>query len=181
MNLLKICEEDPRTSISRMIEEENTLFGLLESERGRSLLLRAARVAKPRTLSRVWETLEPVVLAFIAREDTCPLIEKLVQESPEIFQLGADLEQMKLMMRTSHCTGLVRVLAATAPDDWLVKMTKWIISDLENVILNITSRGPTVILEEVFSKLPIIPVSLPSLNKYSLQVDLVWMGLWRMS
>ena len=181
MNLLKICEEDTGTSISRRIEEENTLFGLLESERGCSLLLTAARAAKPTTLSKVWDHFQPISLALIAREDTCHLMEKLVQESPEIFQLRADLEQMKLMMRTSHCTGLVRVLAATAPDDWLVKMTKWIISDLENVILNITSEGPTVILEEVFSKLPIIPVSLPSLNKYSLQADLVWMGLWRMS
>ena len=156
MNLLNICEEDTATFISRRIEDENTLFGLLESERGRSLLLRAARVAKSPTISLIWETLQPVVLAFIVREDTCPLIEKLVEERPEIFQLGADLEQMKLMIRTSHCTGLVRVIAATSPDDWLVMMTNWILSDLENVILNITSAGPTVILEELLSKLPIM-------------------------
>ena len=167
MNLLKICEEDARTSISRRIEEENTLFRLLESERGRSLLLTAARAAKPRTLAKVWGHFQPISLALIAREDTCRLIANLVEESPEIFQLEADLEQMKLMMRTSHCTGLVRAIAATAPDDWVVKMTKWIISDIENVILNITSGGPIVILEELFSKLPIIPMSLQSLNKYS--------------
>ena len=154
MNLLDICEEDARNSILRRIEEENTLFALLESERGRSLLLRAARVAEPRTLSRVWETLQSIALALIAREEFCHLIEKLAEERPEIFQLGRDLQQMKLMMRTSHCTGLVRVIAARAPEDWLIKMTKWIISDLQNVLLNITSRGPTIILEELFSKLP---------------------------
>ena len=85
-------------------------------------------------------------------------MEKLVEESPGIFQLGGDLKQMKLMTRFSHCTGLVRVLAARAPDDWLIKMSNWIISDLENVLLNIISGGPTVILEELFSKLPISSV-----------------------
>ena len=118
---MEICEEEARIIISRRIEEENTLLALLESERGRSLLLTAARVAKPRTLSRVSKTLESAVQAFIARED---------------------------------CTGLVRVIAARAPDSWLIKATKWIISDLKNVLLNITSRGPTIILEELFSKLP---------------------------
>merc|ERR1719192_880659 len=55
-------------------------------------------------------------------------------------------------MRTSHCTGLVRVIAARAPDSWLIKMTEWIISDLKNVLLNITSRGSTIILEELLNR-----------------------------
>ena len=155
MKLLDICEKDARIFISRRIEEENTLFALLDSERGRSLLLRASRVAEPRTLSRIWETLQPIVLALVAREDTCHLIQRLAEERPEIFQLGGDLHQMKLMMRTSHCTGLVRVIATRAPDSWLIKMTEWIISDLKNVLLNITSRGSTIILEELLSKLPL--------------------------
>ena len=155
MNLLQICEEDTRTSITRSIEEEDTLFGLLETERGRSLLLTAARVAPPEVLSRVWQHLQPIALALIAREDTCGLMEKLVEERPEIFRLRANKQQMKLMIRTSHCVGLVRLIAERASDDWLVKVTKWIISDLKNVLLNITSRCPIVILEELFSKLPV--------------------------
>ena len=184
INLFEICDEDTGTSISRKIEEENTLFRLLETERGRSFLLRAARAAKPRTLSRVWQHFQPIVPALIVREETCHLIEKLVEESPEIFQLGGDLETMKLMMRTSHCTGLVRVIAATAQDEWLIKMTNWMISDLENVLLNITSGGPTVILEELFSKFPIAPMSPQTLNKYSMQAGELLADpgkVWRMS
>ena len=152
MNLLQICEEDTRTSISRSIEEEDTLFGLLESERGRSLLLTAARAAPPDALSRLWQHLQPVALALVAREDTCGLIEKLVEERPEIFLLRANKQQMKLTIRTSHCVGLVRLIAERASDDWLIEMTKWIISNLKNVLLTITSPGPAVILEELFSK-----------------------------
>ena len=152
MTLWKMCEEDSRTSISRRIEEEDTLFGLLESERGRSLLLKAVQAAQPGTLSRVWQHFQPVAPAFIAREDTCGLLEKLVEERPEVFRLGASLQHMKLMIRTSHCVGLVRLIAERASDGWLIEMTKWIISDLKNVLLNITSPGPAVILEELFSK-----------------------------
>ena len=147
-----MCEENTRTSISRRIGNEDTLFGLLESERGRSLLLKAVQVAQPGTLSRVWKHFQPVAPAFIAREDTCGLIEKLVEERPETFRLGANLQQMKLMMRTSHCVGLVRLIAEKASDSWLIDMAKWIISNLKNVLLNITSPGPAVILEELFSK-----------------------------
>ena len=152
MNLLQICEEDTRTSISRRIEDEDTLFGLLETERGRSLLLTAARAAPPETLSRVWQHLQPIALALIAREDTCGLMEKLVEERPEIFRLRANKQQMKLMIRTSHCVGLVRLIAEKASDSWLIDMAKWIISNLKNVLLNINSPGPAVILEELFSK-----------------------------
>ena len=147
-----------------MIEEETTLFALLESERGRSLLLTVSRAAGSRTLSRVWETLQPVVLAYIAREETCLLLESLVEERPDIFQLGADLEQVKWMLRTSHCSGLVRVIAASATDNWLIKMANWIISNLQDVLLNIASRGPSVILEELFSKLPRCQNVLTNLN-----------------
>ena len=182
MKLLKLREEDTRTSISRMMEEENTLFGLVESERGRSLLLTAARGAEPRTLSRVWEHFQPVVLALVAREETAHLLERLVEESPEIFQLDADLEQVKWMLRTSHCSGLVRAIAASAPDDWLIKMTNWIISDLQDVLLNTTSRGPAVILEELFSKLFSCQCSHMISITISLQAEEVWTGLrklWR--
>ena len=169
MTLLKICEEDTRTSISRRIEEEDTLFGLLESERGRSLLLKAVQAAQPGTLSRVWHHLQPVAPAFIAREDTCGLLEKLVEERPEVFRLGANKQQMKLMIRTSHCVGLVRLIAERASDDWLVKVTKLIISDLKNVLLNIASRCPMVILEELFSKLPMQCPQKVSLNIFCRQ------------
>ena len=154
MTLWEMCEEDTRTSISRRIGDEDTLFGLLESQRGRSLLLKAVRAAQPGTLSRVWKHIQPVAPSFIAREDTCGLIEKLVEERPEIFLLRANKQQMKLMIRTSHCVGLVRLIAERASDEWLVKVTKWIISDLKNFLLNIASRCPIVILEELFSKLP---------------------------
>ena len=176
------CEEDIRPYISRMMGQETTLFALLESERGRSLLLTVSRAAGSRTLSRVWETLQPVVLAYIAREETCLLLESLVEERPDIFQLGADLEQVKWMLRTSHCSGLVRAIAASAPDDWLIKMTNWIISDLQDVLLNTTSRGPAVILEELFSKLFSCQCSHMISITISLQAEEVWTGLrklWR--
>ena len=177
----RICEmfEDSRDNkdISRRIEDEDMLFGLLESEKGRDLLLTVARTSQLETLSRVWHHLQPVALALIVREETCGLMEKLVEERPEIFQLGADMRQMKLMIRTPHCIGLVRVIAERASDDWLVKMTRWIIADLKNLILNIASIGPTIILEELISKLP---MSLQSLNKCLLQAEGLWTGLRRL-
>ena len=162
MTLWKMCEEDTRTSISRRIGDEDTLFGLLESQRGRSLLLKAVQAAQPRTLSRFWKHIQPVAPSFIAREDTCGLIEKLVEERPKTFRLGVNLQQMKFMMRTSHCVGLVRLIAERASDDWLIEMTKWIISNLKNVLLNITSPGPAVILEELFSKFYQISLQTPN-------------------
>ena len=123
------------TSITKRLEEEAVLFPLLETEGGQTVLLRSCLSSQPGTLTAVWRLLEPVSLALLARESTSFLMQELAPLIPHmISSLVSMEEQIKLIMVTSHCIGLIEVICKKAEDDDLIKLVSWITSNLNLVI-----------------------------------------------
>ena len=117
----------------------------------REAMVRVNKILKENSSGRL-ACVDDVIETGVAEEDILagglPLEGRICQ----IFQdncgnfTGIDLDNL-------NDDDKVRVIAARAPDHLLIKMTEWIISDLKDVLLNITSRGPAIILEELISKL----------------------------
>ena len=159
LELLGRCGEEGKSCLSRRLEESSVVFQLLETKAGCQVFLRSALSAQEKTLRRVWSILEPVNSALAASEETCYILERIIQERAEasdvdlVSCLTQNKIQFKWMMTTRHCIGLIEVIAEKCQDDQLMKITNWILSDL-NLAISSEAAGQafSVVLQELFSK-----------------------------
>ena len=153
LTLLEVSTAD-LTYLTKRLEEEAVLFPLLETEAGLTVLLRSCLSSQPGTLTTVWRLLKPVSLALLARESTSFLLQELAQLIPDMIGfLVSKVEQIQLIMVTSHCISLIEVICKNAEDGDLIKVVSWITSNLKLVIcMEAASIASSEVVVEMISK-----------------------------
>jgi len=154
LGLLELSDETSRTSLCNRLEDEAVLFPLLQTEAGLTVLLRGCLRGRPESQAAVWLLLQPLSLALLARESTSYLIQRLAPEIPHIIHslVGKD-QQIRMMMMTSHCIGVLEVICQKSEDSDLLKLTDWIISNLSLVIsTEAASQASCEVLQEMLRR-----------------------------